>query len=67
MVFPFASVFLPSEAIFERHCAPDVHDDVEGKLLNRLVVGHILHLLEQGDPEHGRELFGRAPFAFIIL
>jgi len=39
--------------------------DVESELTNRLLVGQILHLLQQNDAEHGVQLLGRAPLDVI--
>lgn len=34
---------------------------VEGDLVDRLLVGEIVHLLEEGDPQHRVEILGRCP------
>ena len=41
--------------------------DVEAELLNRLLVGAIMHLLENHQPHHGIELLGGPTIPVMIM
>ena len=41
--------------------------DIEGKLVNRFLIGEVLHLLKDHYAQHGIKLFGRATHGPMVV